>query len=194
MKKWLGLFLVMFLLSGCQKDSGETSDLSEKVLPASSPSVSQEPAAQKVTAEDLEASVSATVKTAKGSFTILFYPQGAPNTVANYLEKFKSGYYKGLTFHRVENWVVQGGDPKGNGTGGGNIATELNDLPFGQWSVGVARGPDIKVSNDSQFFICKKDCAFLTGQYTNLGKVTAGTDVIDSLAIGDKILEIVVED
>lgn len=181
---------IILFLTGCAKAPEEK--LPEEVMPTSSPSASLEPVVKKVTAEDLEASVSATVKTARGSFTLVFYPQIAPKTIANYLEKFKSSYYKGLTFHRVEDWVVQGGDPKGNGTGGGNIATELNDLPFEQWSVGVARGPDIKVSNDSQFFICKKDCAFLTGQYTHMGKVTAGTDVISSLEIGDKILETVV--
>ncbi len=194
MKKWLGLFLPLLLLTGCQTGPANTANLLEEVPPPSSPSASQNPVVKQVSKTDLFSSTAVVVKTAKGTLTITFYPQVAPKTVANFLEKFKSDYYNDLTFHRVEDWVVQGGDPKGNGTGGGDLATELNDLPFGQWYVGVARGPDIKVSNDSQFFICKKDCAFLTGQYTNMGKVTAGTEVVDLLEVGDKILETEVAD
>jgi len=58
--------------------------------------------------------------------------------------------------------------------------------------VGVARGQDIRVSNDSQFFVCKTNCSFLTGQYTNLGKVTSGIEVVQALEVGDKILDTVV--
>lgn len=129
----------------------------------------------------------ATIKNAKGDIKIELYGDKAPKTVENFISKAKSGFYTELTFHRVEDWVVQGGDPLGNGTGGGEMDTELNDVPFVEGSVGVARGGDIKVSNDSQFFICTQDCDWLTGQYTNFGKVTAGMDIVKSIKIGDKI-------
>lgn len=130
------------------------------------------------------------LKTSKGDMTIELYPQETPKTVQNFLEKMVSKYYEGLTFHRVESWVVQGGDPLGTGTGGGKMPTELSQRQFKLGSVGVARGGDINVSNDSQFFICTDDCSWLTGQYTNFGTVTKGMDVAKKMAIGDKILSI----
>ncbi|PIU69098.1 peptidylprolyl isomerase [candidate division WWE3 bacterium CG06_land_8_20_14_3_00_42_16] len=130
------------------------------------------------------------IETSKGSFTIQLFPEETPKTVANFLKKANSGYYQNLIFHRVENWVAQGGDPMGNGTGGGNIATELSQRPFEEGSVGVARGGNINISNDSQFFVCTQDCSWLTGQYTNFGEVSEGMGIVKSLAVGDKILKI----
>ncbi len=130
------------------------------------------------------------VTTTKGDIVIELYSNDAPHTVQNFLQKAKTGYYANLTFHRVESWVVQGGDPRGNGTGGGKMPTELSDRKFEVGSVGVARGGDINVSNDSQFFICTDDCSWLTGQYTNFGKVTKGMDIVKKIVIGDKILKI----
>lgn len=135
----------------------------------------------------------ATVNTVKGSFVIKLDPASAPKTVDNFVSKAKSDFYKNLTFHRVEDWVVQGGDPDGNGTGGGSMPTELSQTPFVRGSVGVARGGDIKVSNDAQFFICTKDCDWLTGAYTLFGQVTEGMEVVDAMAIGDTIKSISVE-
>lgn len=135
----------------------------------------------------------ATITTSKGDIVLKFFQKEAPNTVLNFYNKAKSGFYNGLTFHRVEDWVIQGGDPKGDGTGGGSMPTELNDEPFGIGALGVARASDIKVSNDSQFFITKKDSQFLNKQYTNFGTVTAGMDVVNKIQIGDKILKIVVQ-
>lgn len=131
-----------------------------------------------------------TIQTQKGPIELELYPDKAPNTVKNFLEKAGSGFYKNLTFHRVEDWVIQGGDPLGTGTGGGKVPSEMNDLPFVAGSLGIARGMDIKVNNDAQFFICTIDCRFLDSQYTNFGKVTKGMDVVKSIAIGDKILSI----
>jgi peptidyl-prolyl cis-trans isomerase B (cyclophilin B) len=138
------------------------------------------------------ATATAIIKTSKGNIELTLYGTDAPNTVKNFVNKAKSGYYKNLTFHRVEDWVIQGGDPKGNGTGGGNIMTEINSQPFVVGSLGVARGQDINISNDSQFFITKKDSSHLNNQYTNFGMVTKGMDVVEKIAIGDKILEITI--
>lgn len=135
----------------------------------------------------------AVIQTSKGNITVELYPNETPKTVENFATKAQSGYYSNLTFHRVEDWVIQGGDPLGNGTGGGKMPTELSQHAFELGSLGVARGGDIKVSNDSQFFICTKDCAWLTGQYTNFGKVTEGMDVAMKIAVGDKILGVTME-
>lgn len=136
------------------------------------------------------ATTTAVIKTQKGDITVELYSKEAPNTVINFLTKAKNGFYNNLTFHRVEDWVVQGGDPKGNGTGGGQIASEINNKPFVKGSLGQARGGDIRISNDSQFFITKTDAAWLNGQYVNFGIVTKGMDVVQNLKIGDKILGI----
>ena len=127
-----------------------------------------------------------------GSFTIALRADKAPKTVANFVAKATSGFYDGKTFHRVEDWVVQGGDPDGTGRGGGKMPSELNDLPFSKGSVGIARGGDIKVNNDSQFFVCLKDASWLNDQYTNFGQVTSGQDVANGIRIGDKIKKITV--
>ena len=143
----------------------------------------------------VEASISGviTIKTTKGDIALTLFKKDAPKTVENFIKKAKSGFYKNLTFHRVEDWVIQGGDPLGNGTGGGKMQTELNNKPFIVGSLGVARGQDINVSNDAQFFITKKESSWLDGQYTNFGIVEKGMDVVEKIQIGDKILGITIE-
>lgn len=142
---------------------------------------------------ELKASYSAVIKTSKGDIEVLLTAQDAPRTVINFINKSETGFYNNLTFHRVEDWVLQGGDPKGDGTGGGLMQTELNSLPFVVGSLGVARGGDIRVSNDSQFFITKTEASHLNQQYTNFGIVTKGMDVVNKMTIGDKILGIKVQ-
>lgn len=142
---------------------------------------------------ELVQATKAVIKTEKGDITLELYPQDAPKTVSNFAKKSKSGFYNNLTFHRVEDWVVQGGDPLGNGTGGDDMPTELNKKPFIVGSLGVARGPNIQVSNDSQFFITTQEADWLDGQYTNFGMVTDGMDVVKQIKVGDKILSIEVE-
>ncbi len=131
--------------------------------------------------EGIKASYSAVIKTSKGNITVTLFGKDAPNTVKNFLNKIKSGFYNNLTFHRVEDWVIQGGDPKGDGTGGGLMQTEMNALPFTPGSLGVARGADIRISNDSQFFITKTESSHLNQQYTNFGQVTEGMDVVNKI-------------
>lgn len=139
------------------------------------------------TPSEIKMDKKAIIKTAKGNIEVGLYTEKAPKTIDNFLSKAKSGFYSSLTFHRVEDWVIQGGDPKGDGTGGGDQTTELSDAPFKAGSLGAARAGDIKVSNDSQFFICTTDCSWLTGQYTNFGEVISGMDVVKKIQIGDKI-------
>ncbi len=127
-----------------------------------------------------------------GSFTIALRSDKAPKTAANFVEKAKAGFYDGKTFHRVEDWVVQGGDPDGTGRGGGKMPSELNELPFSKGSAGIARGPDIKVNNDAQCFVCKSDASWLNNQYTNFGQITSGQDVANGIRVGDKIKKITI--
>ena len=136
----------------------------------------------------------ATVKLQNGgSFTFELRADKAPNTVANFTKKAKDGFYDGLTFHRVvANFVAQGGDPLGTGTGGGKQPTELSDLAFSKGAIGVARGGDIKVSNDAQWFVCTGDAPHLNGAYTNFGQITEGQDVVDRIKVGDKIASITI--
>ena len=143
---------------------------------------------------ELKTAQTATIKTTKGTITLTLYPDVAPKTVSNFVTKAQSGFYKNLTFHRVETWVIQGGDPKGDGTGGGNMPVEFNSKPFVKGSLGVARTlTNNQVQNDSQFFITKSDASWLNGQYTNFGIVTNGIDVVNKIQVNDKILSITVQ-
>ena len=132
-----------------------------------------------------------------GTIVIQLRPDKAPKTVSNFTSISNKGQYDGLTFHRVEKvpapFVIQGGDPKGDGSGGGDQCTELSDLPFTKGAVGIARAGDIRISNLNQFFICIGDCLFLNNMYTNFGTVISGQDVADKVVIGDKIKTIRVE-
>lgn len=147
--------------------------------------------------EGVKASYSATIRTTKGNIGVTIYGSDAPRTVRNFLNKAESGYYENLKFHRVEDWVVQGGDPNGDGTGGNLVQTELNALPFEEGSLGVAgiTHPESGgiISNDSQFFITKTEAPWLNQKYTNFGTVTSGMSVVNSMAVGDKILGITIE-
>jgi peptidyl-prolyl cis-trans isomerase B (cyclophilin B) len=143
--------------------------------------------------QELKASYSATIKTTRGNIRVNLRADAAPYTVINFINKAQSNFYNNLTFHRVEDWVVQGGDPKGDGTGGGNMQVEFNILPFVAGALGVASRGDGKVQNDSQFFIVKTDATWLDKQYTNFGNVTEGMDVVNKMQIGDKILGITVD-
>jgi len=130
------------------------------------------------------------ISTPKGKFVVELRPDVAQKTVVNFLNKFSTGYCAGKIFHRVEDWVVQGCDPTGTGTGGlDSLPTETSTENFAAGSLGVARKAAPKeISNDSQFFITKKDSSFLNGEYTYFGKVLSGMDVVNSLTPGDKIL------
>jgi peptidylprolyl isomerase/peptidyl-prolyl cis-trans isomerase B (cyclophilin B) len=124
-----------------------------------------------------------------GEIWIDFYPEDAPKTVANFVTLAQKGFYNGLTFHRVEpGFVVQGGDPKGNGTGGPGytIKAEFNRRQHVRGAVAMARAQDPD-SAGSQFYICFKPAPFLDGQYTVFGIVTKGMDVVDKIKIGDRM-------
>lgn len=137
------------------------------------------------------------VETSKGTIVCSLATDasaGVSNTVAHFEKRASEGLFDGLKFHRVEHWVIQGGDPSGTGSGGGKMPSEYNNLPFNTGALGVARGPDRKLNSDCQFFIVKSDSRFLDGDYTNFGQVIDGMDVVKKIAIGDKMTSVTVEE
>ena len=131
-----------------------------------------------------------------GTIVIRLDPKMAPKTCANFAALVHDGFYDGLTFHRVatmnptkKNYVIQGGDPKGDGTGGSKnkITGEFknngykNDLSHVRGVVSMARSSDYD-SASSQFFICVNDCSELDGNYAAFGRVIEGLEVLDKIA------------
>ena len=117
------------------------------------------------------------------------YPEIAPNTVKNFISLANKGFYDGLTFHRImDGFMVQGGDPLGNGTGGSdeNIKGEFsnngveNNISHTRGVISMARAMDPD-SASSQFFIVHEDSTFLDGDYAGFGHVTEGMDVVDAI-------------
>ena len=120
------------------------------------------------------------------------YPDVAPKSVANFVKLAESGFYDGLTFHRiVPGFVIQGGDPLGNGTGGpgwhipGEFAANgfKNDLKHERGVISWARAQDPN-SAGSQFFIMVDDAPYLDGNYAAFGRLTDGLDVVDQIVAG----------
>ena len=123
-------------------------------------------------------------------FYVELYPEIAPNTVNNFISLVKKGFYNGLCFHRViEGFMIQGGDPKGSGTGGPGYTIRgefskngfKNDLKHKRGVISMARSM-MPNSAGSQFFIMHADAPHLDGQYAAFGQVIDGMDVIDKIA------------
>ena len=127
---------------------------------------------------------------------IEFFPEDAPKTVENFVTLAKKGFYNGLTFHRVvPGFVVQGGCPKGNGTGGPGyqIKAEFNKQKHVRGTVAMARSqhPD---SAGSQFYITYGPTPHLDGNYTVFGKVVEGMEHVDRIKQGDRMKTVAIEE
>ncbi len=136
----------------------------------------------------------AVVKTGKGTIEFELFANKAPITVSNFIYLAQKGFYDGLTFHRVvPGFVIQGGDPKGDGTGGPGY--EFDDEKVeGEYKAGtVAMANSGPNTNGSQFFICLDDQPTLPKQYSLFGQVISGMDVVKKIAVGDKIEKITIE-
>ena len=137
-------------------------------------------------------SVRALVTTQKGSFTIELFPEDAPLTVDNFVKLARSGYYNGLEVHRlVPNFVMQDGDPRGDGNGGPgwSIRCEINMLSYDRGAVGMALSG--KDTGGSQWFVTHSPQPHLDGGYTVFGRVNeVGMKVVDQIVRGDKILSV----
>lgn len=141
----------------------------------------------------------ALIKTNKGEMKVSFYDKDAPNTVANFVKLAKDGYYNGLTWHRViPDFVIQGGCPKGDGTGGPGykIDCELTgDNQYHDRGV-LSMAHAGRNTGGSQFFIChsRRQTSHLDRNHTCFGKVYEGQEVIDEIRPGDKIESITIID
>ena len=148
---------------------------------------------QSFTWEDIQAlhGKRAVIKTVRGDIEIQLFPQEAPLTVLTFVRLAERGFYDGLTFHRVvPNFVIQGGDPRGDswGSPGFTIRSEFNRHPYLRGMVGMASaGPD---TEGCQFFITHSEQPHLDGRYTVFGRVVSGQDVVDAIQAGDTILKI----
>ena len=202
--------LLIFLGFGCTKSQDKSSDITfnypdsvqeQTTTPAPATStntnVDSKPtlafpgklSEQEITGKQIR------IKTDKGDIVFDLFADTAPLTVSNFVYLTKGGYYNGLTFHRrEEGFVIQGGDPNGNGTGGPGykFADELSDkYSYDRGIVAMANaGPS---TNGSQFFIMLKDTP-LPKAYSIFGRVTSGLDVVDKIKVGDKMTSVTVED
>lgn len=181
LKAWTGIFaagvLSLSLLTGCNSGKEETKK------------EEQTSKSETVNLEDQE-TVQAEIKVKDyGTIMVDLYPEIAPITVENFVKLAEDGFYDGLTFHRVmKGFMIQGGDPKGDSTGGAEetIKGEFskngveNPLSHKRGVVSMARSqmPD---SASSQFFIVHEDSTYLDGEYAAFGYVTEGMDVVDKI-------------
>jgi peptidyl-prolyl cis-trans isomerase B (cyclophilin B) len=134
----------------------------------------------------------AEIYTHEGVMKFDLFFKTAPNTVANFMHLADSGFYKGVTFHRViQGFIIQGGDPKGDGTGGPGytIADEINpDLKHELGSLAMANsGPN---TAGSQFFVCQTPQPQLNSRNAVFGKLILGFDVLTRVETGDPILDV----
>ncbi|MBQ5630391.1 MAG: peptidylprolyl isomerase [Ruminococcus sp.] len=179
-------------LTACGSKNEQTSSKTEQTTAAQT---TQKATEAEVDASALEGTKAVIDVKDYGKITVELYPQYAPKTVANFVKLAESGFYDGLTFHRIiKDFMIQGGDPLGNGTGGSdeNIVGEFSANGFAQNTLSHKRGViSMARSNDmnsasSQFFIVHKDSTFLDGQYAAFGEVTDGMDVVDKIATDAK--------
>ena len=137
----------------------------------------------------------ASIETSRGTIELELYPAHAPKTVNNFVFLARQGFYDGVTFHRViSNFMIQGGDPTGTGTGGPGYKFEDetygNPLKHETGVISMANaGPN---TNGSQFFITHSPQPHLNGKHTVFGKVTSGQDVVDAIRQGDKMIKVTI--
>lgn len=146
---------------------------------------------------DASRTYSVTLTTDRGAIELELYPEHAPQTVNNFVFLAKEGFYDGVSFHRViANFMIQGGDPTGSGSGGPGYRfpdeCDGNPLKHEAHVISMANaGPN---TNGSQFFITHLATPHLDGRHTVFGKVTSGQDVVDSIEQGDTIVSVEVAD
>lgn len=154
------------------------------------------PTGDELTALAAEAKTArARISTPKGDIVFSFYPDEAPQHSAAFIKLARAGFYDGLTFHRYEpGFVIQGGDPSGNGTGGPGytVDAEFSELKHVKGTVAMARSSNPN-SAGSQFYICLADAPFLNRQYTVFGQVVEGQNVVDQIRAGDVMTKVTIE-
>ena len=176
----LPLFAMAILLTGCTQDSSQTMDKT-----SSSTLVGFD-------GKLLSGMHTVVIETSKGDITLELDANQAPKTVTNFVVLAQVGYFNGLPFHRViPDFMIQGGDPNGDGTGGESIfgptfEDEPSEILMDRGVIAMAnRGPD---TNGSQFFIIQKEdgTPWLQGKHTAFGKVTKGMNIVDTITNVDR--------
>jgi cyclophilin family peptidyl-prolyl cis-trans isomerase len=204
MKKTILLLGVLALVgAGCINSSSEEQVKAEDVtIPTSEETTSMQNTSNTqswkfpgVLSEETIQNKQVRISTDKGDIVFELFADTAPNTVSNFVYLTSSSYFNGLTFHRrEEGFVIQGGDPAGNGTGGPGykFEDELDDeYSYDRGIVAMANSG--ANTNGSQFFIMLADYP-LPKNYTIFGKVTEGIEVVDEIQIGDKMNVVTLED
>lgn len=203
MHSWYKFLIPLFalaLLIGCTPTSPtDTSDQSSSDALMNDTTDTQGAVPSGFDGQLLSGKQTVTLKTTKGDITLELDADKAPRTVTNFVVLARMGFYDGLTFHRViPDFMIQGGDPVGDGTGGSSIygetfEDESNDLQMVRGVIAMAnRGPN---TNGSQFFIVQAEATpWLQGRHTVFGKVTQGLDIVDVITaverdVNDKPLE-----
>ena len=185
-------FLFVALVLGCASSPDEPND------PAAAPETVSQTESQELPTDGQTASAKqAVIETSKGTIRLVLHHAETPKTCKNFEDLATSGFYNGLKFHRViPDFMIQGGCPKGDGTGGPGYQFEdefhaslKHDGP-GVLSMANA-GPN---TNGSQFFITHLATPWLDGKHTVFGRVTEGQDVVDAIVAGDTITSITVSD
>lgn len=195
MKKIISIVLVLlmsFAIAGCSKKGASSSFMTDNEKKAYS--AMNKDYLEKITSNntvDFSKEINVVMKVKDyGEIELELYPNIAPVTVANFVNLVQEGFYDGLTFHRIiDEFMIQGGDPDGNGMGGApnNIVGEFsangftNALSHTAGVISMARSQDMN-SASSQFFICDADAPHLDGQYAAFGKVVKGMDIVQEIS------------
>ena len=144
---------------------------------------------------DAEKIYTVVIGTNKGDIELELYPEHAPQTVNNFVFLAGEGFYDGLTFHRViSNFMIQGGDPTGTGSGGPGykFEDETRGNPLGHETGVISMANAGPNTNGSQFFITHSPQPHLNGNHTVFGKVVKGQDVVNAIRQGDKMVKVTV--
>ena len=194
MKRGLLSALLLVTIAGCDSGGDATAPASPSGCDNGIVTCMEKRSTPPPTVIDASKKYSATVHTSRGDFVIAFVdPKIAPQTVNNFVYLAQNHFYDNLTFHRVvPGFVVQGGDPLGNGTGGPayKLPDESNPSKWPRGTIGMASS-QAGVSG-SQFFITTGAAPFLetSGVYNHFGLISSGMDVVDKIQIGDKMTSI----
>jgi peptidyl-prolyl cis-trans isomerase B (cyclophilin B) len=146
---------------------------------------------------DPKKAYSVTIETERGTIELELYPQHAPKTVNNFVFLARDGFYDGVSFHRViANFMIQGGDPTGTGSGGPGyrFEDELKGNPLTHETCVISMANAGPNTNGSQFFITHAPQPHLNGKHTVFGKVVKGQDVVDAIRQGDIMKRVAVSE
>lgn len=197
---WLAIVMALVglvVISGCKANpaSKSSSDADAKKASPKQAAPKGEAKKEDATNTSTESQERVIIETDKGKMVLVLYPDVAPKTVESFKKLIGQGFYNGLTFHRVvAGFVIQGGDPKGDGTGGPGftIPAEFNEKKHLRGTLAMARSQDPD-SAGSQFYVCLAPQPSLDGNYTVFGQVVEGIEVIDKIVVGDKMNRVYLE-